>query len=104
MNDTVADTALILARLDSIDQRLDGKHISPWLTTKEAASYLRCSPRQIESLTAEGLLPYKRQDPTCSRSPRLYHRKHMTAYLVAGKNPVKHRLSPEEKRLVEELL
>ena len=37
-------------------------------------------------------------------SPRLYHRKHLTSFLVAGKNPIKHRLSPEEKRLVEELL
>ena len=104
MSDTAADMGLILARLDSIDRRLDGKHVSPWLTTAEAAKYLRCSPRKVEQLTRLGLLPFQRQDSTCPRSPRLYHRRHLTAYLVAGRNPVKHRLSQEEKRLVQELL
>ncbi len=104
MSEAAADMALILARLDSIDRRLDGKHVSPWLTTQEAASYFRCSPRKVEQLTRLGLLPFRRQDPTAPRSPRLYHVKHLTAYLVAGRNPVKHRLSPEEKRLVKELL
>ena len=98
------DMSLVLARLDDIARRLDGQHVSPWMTTKEAAVFLRCSPRQIESLTTEGLLPYKRQDPTCRRSPRLYHRRHLTAYLVAGRNPVTQRLTPAEKREVEELL
>ena len=104
MSTSPADMGLILARLDSIDRRLDGKHVSPWLTTVEAAAYLRCSPRQIESLTARGLLPFKRQDPTKSQSPRLYHRRGLDAYLVAGRNPVTRRLSPAEKQEVEELL
>lgn len=104
MSNTAADMTLILARLDDIDRRLDGNHVSPWLTTQEVARYLRCSPRKVEQLTRLGLLPFHRQDSTCPRSPRLYHRRHLTAYLVAGKNAVKHRLSPEEKRLVEELL
>ena len=95
---------LILARLDDIARRLDGQHVSPFLTTAEAASYIRCSPRKVEQLTRLGLLPYHRQDATRSKSPRLYHRKHLTAYLVAGRNPVKHRLSPTEKREVEELI
>ena len=103
MSDT-ADMTLILARLDSIDRRLDGSHVSPWMTTREAASYLRCSTRKVEQLTRLGLLPYRRQDATSPKSPRLFHRRHLTAYLVAGKNPVKHRLSPEEKRQVAELL
>lgn len=98
------EIGLILNRLDDIARRLDGSHVSPWMTTQEVAKYLRCSPRKVEELTQLGLLPFQRQDPTCPRSPRLYHRRHLTAYLVAGKNPVKHRLSPEEKRLVEELL
>ena len=100
----LADMNLILNRLDDLAWMVQGKHVSPWMTVKEASDYLRCSPRKIESLTTRGLLPYKRQDPTCPRSPRLYHRRHLTAYLVAGINPVEHRLSPEEKRLVEELL
>ena len=102
MSTPLTDMNLILARLDSIDKAIQG--VSPFLTTAEAAGYLRCSPRQIERLTSLGLLPYRRQDATRSKSPRLYHRKHLTAYLVTGRNPIKHRLSPDEKRLVEELL
>ncbi|MFC1542914.1 hypothetical protein ACFL4K_00045 [Candidatus Neomarinimicrobiota bacterium] len=104
MNAPPADMALILARLDSIDRRLDGQHVSPWFTSAQAAEYLRCSPRQIEKLSRLGLLPFHRQDPTIPKSPRLYHRRHLTSFLVVGKNPIKHHLSREEKRLVEELL
>ena len=96
--------SLILARLDSIDRRLDGKYTSPWFTSAETAVYLRCSPRKVEELTRLGLLPFRRQDPTVPKSPRLYHRKHLTAYLVAGRNPVSNRLSPAEWREVEDLL
>ncbi len=104
MNAPPADLTQILARLDDIARRLDGKHVSPWLDTKSAAQYLNCSTRKIEELTRLGLLPFKRLDTTCPRSPRLYHRKHLTAYLVVGRNPESHRLSSEEKRLVEELV
>lgn len=76
----------------------------PWLTTAEAAEYLRCSVSKIEQLTKRGLLPFHRQDPTSRRSPRLYHRRHLVAFLVAGRNPVATRLSPAEKRQVAELL
>lgn len=94
----------ILNRLDELARRLDGMHVSPWLTTKEAADYLHCSTRKVEELTRRGLLPYRRQVPTSPKSPRLYHRKHLTAYLVAGRNPEKHRLSAAERQEVEELL
>ena len=94
---------LILARLDDLSRRLDGKHCSPWLTTGEAAEYLRCSPRKIEDLTRRGLLPFSRQDPTSPKSRRLYHRRHLDAYLVTGKNLQSQRLTPEEKRLVKRL-
>ena len=98
------EVSLILNLLDELARRLDGKHVSPWLTTQEAANFLKCSTRQIDSLTDRGLLPFRRQDSTSPKSPRLYHRKHLTAYLIAGRNPESHRLSSEEKRLVEELL
>lgn len=104
MNAPLADMALILARLDTLDKAILGLHVSPWMTTKEAAAFLRCSESKINQLSDTCLLPYRRLDPTAPRSTRLYHRKHLTAYLMAGRNPVKHRLSPEEKRLVEELL
>ncbi len=104
MSDTAADMAMILTRLDDISRQLQGQHSSVWYTTKEAAAYLRCSVSKINQLTDRGKLPFKRQDPTTSRSPRLYHRKDLTAFLVTGCNPRKRRLSPEEKRLVEELL
>ena len=98
------DAGLILARLDDLAKMIAGKHISMWLTTAEAAVFLRCSVTQVERLTRAGLLPFHRLNSTAGRSPRLFHRRHLTAYLVAGKNPVKHRLSPEEKRQVAELL
>lgn len=50
MSDTLADMALILARLDSIARRLDGKHVSLWMTSKESVDYLRCSPWKVEEL------------------------------------------------------
>jgi len=98
------DMSLILARLDDLDRRLNDKHDSPWLTTVGAARYLRCSKSQIERLTRQSLLPFKRQDPTTPKSPRLYHRRELTAFLVTGKNPETHPLTKEEKKKVEELL
>jgi len=94
---------LILSRLDDLARQLDGKHVSPWLTTVEAAQYLRCSTSHIERLTRQALLSFKRQDPTTLKSPRLYHQKHLTAFLITGKNPSVHRLTPAEKRQVEDL-
>lgn len=93
----------ILARLDGIEAALARK-IGPWLTTLEAADYLRCSARKLEDLASRGLLPFHRQDPTLPKSPRLFHRRHLTAFLFTGRNPVTHRLSNEEKRKVDELL
>lgn len=77
---------------------------SPWMTTHEAARFLRCSTSKIEQLTARGLLPFKRLDPTTPRSPRLYHVKDLNAYLVTGRNPRESRLSLAEKRMLEDLL
>jgi excisionase family DNA binding protein len=74
------------------------------MTTKEAAEFLRCSVRKVEDLAYKGLLPYKRLDVTGERSPRLFHRKHLTGYLIAERNPVQPRLSPAERKMVEELL
>jgi len=93
----------ILARLDCVETALTRK-IGPWVNSAEAADYLRCSPRKVEALTRRGLLPYKRQDPTVPKSPRLYHRRELTAFLITGKNPETHPLTKEEKMRVEELL
>ncbi len=103
MNDLPANMDLVLARLDDLNRLLGGKVVSPWLTSREAASYLRCSLRKIESLTSKGLLPYCRQDPTSHKAPRLYHRRHLDTYLITGINVQIQRLSPEEKRLVKQL-
>ena len=104
MSDPAADISLILARLDNLAQMVQGRYVSPWLTTREAAAFLRCSVSKVEQLTNVGLLPFQRLDPTSRKSPRLYHRKHLTAYLVTGRNSVKQRLSAEEKRQIQELL
>ena len=98
------DMSLILNRLDNLSRTIQGQIVSPWMTTQETAKYLRCSTRQVEKLTRLGLLPYSRLDPTASKSCRRYHRKHLTAYLVAGKNPQSHRLTPAEKQSVKDLL
>ena len=104
MTERLTDTQFILARLDDLTRRLEGMHDSPWLTTVEAARYLRCSISHIERLTRQALLPFKRQDPTTPKSPRLYHRRELTAFLVTGKNPETHPLTKEEKKKVDELL
>lgn len=94
----------ILNRLDNIEYLLREQFNSPWMTAKEAAWFLRCSVTQINRLASVGLLPYRRQDPTAPKSPRLFHRKDLTAYLVTGRNPARKPLSKEERRMVEELL
>ena len=104
MSSSSTELGLVLNRLDNLSRMLQGVHVSPWLTSKEAADYLRCSTRQIEKLSQLGLLPFRRQDPTSPKSPRLYPRKHLTGFLVSGCNPEEHRLSAAERKLVEELL
>ena len=103
MTKPLADTKLILERLDDLINRMEGPVSSPWFTTAQAAQYLRCSRRKIEDLTRRGLLPFTRQDPTSLQSPRLYHRRHLDIYLITGKNLQSQRLTPEEKRLVKQL-
>ena len=77
---------------------------SPWLTSSEAANYLKCSLSQIERLTKSGQLPFSRQNADSDLSPRLYHRRHLDAYLLTGKNLQSQRLTAEEKRLVKQLV
>ena len=92
----------ILARLDQIEASMH-RVSSPWLTTSEAAGYLRCSDSQIERLTKSGQLPFYRQNPDSQRAPLLYHRTHLDAYLVTGKNCQAVKLSPAERKRVREL-
>ncbi len=104
MNDLAVKMDLVLSRLDEIARQLDGKVSTPWFNIQQAASYLKCSVSSIDRMSRRGVLPFHRQDPTSARSPRLYHRRELTAFLVTGRSPRSHRLSPAEKRLVEELL
>ena len=105
MSNCTSDTELILMHLWDIE-RLLSKAIpsTPWMTTKEAAEFLRCSVRKVEDLVYKGLLPYKRLDVAAEKSPRLFHRQHLTGYLVAERNPVQPRLSPTERKMVEDIL
>ena len=100
---TESEDYKILEHIAKIEASIK-RHQSPWLTTSEAASYLRCSVSQIGRLTKSGQLPFSRQNPDSLRVPRLYHRRHLDAYLVTGKNLQSQRLTPEEKRLVKELI
>ena len=104
MNDFLASMDLILSRLDDLDRRLAGMHVSRWLTTSEAADYLRCSVSQIERLTKSGQLPFSRQNSNAQRGPRLYNRSHLDSYLITGKNPITSRLSPQEKKALADIL
>lgn len=97
------DVAMLLARLDEIGCLIQQNLTSPWMNTAEAAKYLRCSASQVEKLTHAGLLPFRRLDPNKPKSHRLYHRKHLTAYIITGKNPATQRLTPDERRMVEDL-
>ena len=97
------ESTLILKRLGEIVELLNAQNYSQWMTTREVAEFLKCSVSKVDQLTSAGLLPFSRLDPAARKSPRLYHRKHVTGFLVAGRNPVKHRLLPSEKRQVQDL-
>lgn len=104
MGSDALELGLVMTRLDELSRILRGQRESPWMSTSEAAAFLRCSESKIHKLVAAGDLPFYRQDPSVARSPRLYHRKHLTAFLVTGKNPTVRRLTATEKQEVEELL
>ncbi|UCH11494.1 MAG: helix-turn-helix domain-containing protein [Fidelibacterota bacterium] len=100
-----SDTEVILMHLDSLEELfIKTVPTTPWMTTKEAAEFLRCSVSKVEQLVYKGLLPYKRLDVTCERSPRLFHRKHLAGYLVAVRNPERYRLPPTDQKKVDDLL
>jgi len=93
--------------LDGIEKILSTQmthNPSPWMTTAEAARYLRCSITKIDQLTNSGFLPFRRLDPRASRSPRIYHKRDLTSFLVTGRNPRDKPLKSAEMRAVVELL
>lgn len=95
---------LILQRLDQIERQLLGIRVTLWMTAVEAADFLRISVSKLDSLTARGLVPYRRIDSEFPKSQRLFHRRELVSYLVSGSNPRTHRLTPSEKKMVDELL
>ena len=98
------EIGLILDRLDELSKNLREQLESPWLTSKGAAAYLRCSISKINRLSDRDLLPYRRLDANAPRSQRLFHRRDLTAYLITGRNPGAYRLSSSERSLVDQLL
>ena len=98
------DQEMILARIDELLSLIQGLATSPWMNTREAAAYLRCSLSKINRLADRGLLPYRRLDADAPRSKRLFHRRDLTAYIITGRNPGTYRLSPAERSLVDQLL
>lgn len=53
-----------------------GTIASPWLTTTEAAEYLRCKPQRVFDLTSSGRLRVRKDG-----SRNLYRREDLDAYL-----------------------
>lgn len=98
------ESGLILQRLNEIELLLRKINVSPWMNSKEAAAFLRISPSKMETLISRGLIPYRRVDSESPKSQRLFHRRELVGYLVSGSNPRTRRLSPAEKRIVDELL
>ena len=94
---------MILARLDQIESRLVCQR-TPWMSTSEAAEFIRASTSLIEKLTRAGKIPFYRQNPNAARSSRLYHRRDLTDFLITGKNAQADQLSQQEKKEVERLL
>lgn len=94
---------MILERIDRIESTLVGQR-TPWMSTSEAAKFIRASTSLIEKLTRAGDIPFYRQNPGSVRSTRLYHRRDLTAFLITGKNARADQLSPQEKKDVERLL
>lgn len=100
LQELIEENSRMLVRIIEL---LEGSR-TPWMSSKEAANYLRCSSSKVEDLTNAGLLPHRRLDPRSARSRRLYHRRDLTAYLVAGRNPHSSPLSVAEKKQIKELV
>ena len=98
-----SENELILARLEELTSLIQGLTTSPWFTREEAATFARCSKRKIEQLCALEHLPDFPLYSSLDRSPRIIHRKHLTAFLLTGKNVQTQRLSSKERKLVDEL-
>jgi excisionase family DNA binding protein len=66
---------------EAVERRLAGRadSESPWLTTKEAASYLRCGVNRIKKLSATRDLPVEKDG-----SRNLYHRDRLDEYIRNG--------------------
>ena len=103
MKDMEEKLDVILDGIEKILHTLVRLDPSPWMTTSETARYLRCSITKIDQLTSSGLLPFRRLDPRASRSPRIYHKRDLTSFLVTGRNPHIKPLKPAENRAVAEL-
>jgi len=93
----------LIDEIRTLSGTIRGSGQLPWMTSKEAACYLRCSVTKLEDLTKAGMIPFRRLDSRSTRSPRLYHRIDLVKYLVAGRNHDTEPLSVSEKRRVKEL-
>jgi excisionase family DNA binding protein len=58
--------------------------VSPWLTVREAAEYLKLKPRTLRNYISRGLLPIRRSAET--NTARL-HRDDLDNWLMSGDSP-----------------
>lgn len=74
--------AVIERLAERVSEKLEAKQGgsgSPWMNTKEAAEYLRCSPSRIRKLTMTGELPHEKDG-----SRNLYHRNQLYEFVLQG--------------------
>lgn len=66
----------LLATLADLQERVDALSEDRWMTVPEAADYLRCSPKHVYEITAQGKLAGVKDG-----SRNLYRRSAIDAYL-----------------------
>jgi len=94
---------MLIEEIRNLPDKISESSMNPWMTSKEAARYLRCSVSKLEDLTSAGMIPFHRLDPRSRRSARLYHCKELATYLVTGRSLQANPLTASERRQVKEL-
>lgn len=56
-------------------------HADPWMTTKEAAEYLRMHPKVLQRYVSAGTVPYYQDGPNCALS---FKRSELDAWRMNG--------------------
>jgi excisionase family DNA binding protein len=73
------DDRVVAGLADAVAARLAPDAASPWMTTTEAAKYLRCSSDRVKRLACEGRIPAHKEGRR-----NLFHRNELRDWIASG--------------------